>query len=202
MSNILVFIPKEFNCYSKIHRKLTRITSAFTQFKIICPFDENSLLERFTSENTNCDGLTINRNWSSLEYTHAVVFDDHETFTKEIEFLKTNNIPLRIIPIEITRVINIHHHPEYQNIKKTQDYEYIGRGSVWGNPYAMHGAEMETREDVISKFQYDFDKDILMKVKKTDASKLIGKKLGCFCKPLACHGDVIANYLNSLDDDN
>ena len=26
---------------------------------------------------------------------------------------------------------------------------------------------------------------------------LRGKTLMCFCKPLACHGDVIAEYLNA-----
>jgi len=26
---------------------------------------------------------------------------------------------------------------------------------------------------------------------------LRGKTLGCFCKPRACHGDVIANYLEA-----
>ncbi|ASF45912.1 DUF4326 domain-containing protein [Methylovulum psychrotolerans] len=30
--------------------------------------------------------------------------------------------------------------------------------------------------------------------------QLRGKVLGCHCKPAACHGDVLANYLNSLDD--
>lgn len=39
-----------------------------------------------------------------------------------------------------------------------------------------------------------------MKAKKSDAQQLIGKRLGCFCKPHACHGDIIANYLNKFDD--
>jgi hypothetical protein len=30
--------------------------------------------------------------------------------------------------------------------------------------------------------------------------ELKGKTLGCFCKPEACHGDVIAEYLNNLQD--
>ncbi len=49
-----------------------------------------------------------------------------------------------------------------------------------GNPYAMNGVEIESREDVINKFKYDFDKDILMKAKKSEARNLIGKRLGCF----------------------
>ncbi|MFA0332436.1 DUF4326 domain-containing protein [Vibrio cyclitrophicus] len=28
----------------------------------------------------------------------------------------------------------------------------------------------------------------------------LDKRLECFCKPEACHGDVLADYLNSWDD--
>lgn len=31
---------------------------------------------------------------------------------------------------------------------------------------------------------------------KADALQLRGKVLGCHCKPLACHGDILADYLN------
>ena len=200
MSNILVFLPKEFNCYSKLERKLSRITSTFNQFELCCPQDINSLVTQFSQNNNNCRKIEINSNWEDLKYTHVVIFDDGEVFPNEIQFFKETNIPLRIISIKITRVINIHHHPKFQSIKKSDEYEYIGRGSIWGNPYAMNGAEHESREDVIGKFQYDFEKDILMKAKKSDAQQLIGKRLGCFCKPHACHGDIIANYLNKFDD--
>lgn len=27
---------------------------------------------------------------------------------------------------------------------------------------------------------------------------LAGKRLGCFCKPRPCHGNIIANYLNQM----
>ncbi|CAG1022170.1 hypothetical protein DOJK_01483 [Patescibacteria group bacterium] len=52
---------------------------------------------------------------------------------------------------------------------------------------------------MIRKYQYDFDKGYL-KSSKDQLLKLRGKILGCHCKPLACHGDILANYLNSLDD--
>ena len=35
---------------------------------------------------------------------------------------------------------------------------------------------------------------------KSEVYKLSGKRLGCFCKPMECHGDVLADYLNSWDD--
>lgn len=200
MTNILVFLPKEFLSYSKFERKLSRITSSFDYFELCSAYDPNNFLTKFSGENINCKKTNIIGNWESLEYTHVIIFDDGEVFSNEILFFQQNKVPLRIIKIKITRVINIHHHPEFQKIKKSDEYEYIGRGSIWGNPYAMNGAEQESREDVISKFEYDFHKDILMKAKKIDAKNLAGKRLGCFCKPYNCHGDVIANYLNSIDD--
>ena len=200
MSNVLVFLPQEFNCYSKIARKLTRITSFFSNFKLSCPHDPHSLLKQYFAQNTNCTDLIICEEWKNLEYTHVVIFDDGEVFSEEVIFFQKNKIPLRVIPIKITRVINIHHHPKFKNIKKSEEYEYIGRGSIWGNPYAMNGAEQESREEVINKFKYDFDKDILMKAKREDVYHLAGKRLGCFCKPHDCHGDIIAHFLNEWDD--
>ncbi|WP_180035449.1 MULTISPECIES: DUF4326 domain-containing protein [unclassified Acinetobacter] len=201
MTNILVFLPKEFLSYSKFERKISRITSSFENFELCSAYDPNNFLTKFSSANPNCEKINIVENWESLEYTHVVIFDDGEIFPNETLFFQKNETPLRVIKIKITRVINIHHHPEFQKIKKSDEYEYIGRGSIWGNPYAMNGAEQESREDVISKFEYDFHKDILMKAKKIDAQNLAGKRLGCFCKPHDCHGDIIARYLNSLDDE-
>ncbi|MEP0357399.1 DUF4326 domain-containing protein [Paraglaciecola sp.] len=37
-------------------------------------------------------------------------------------------------------------------------------------------------------------------MEKAEVYKLAGKRLGCFCKPSACHGDVLADFLNSWDD--
>lgn len=84
------------------------------------------------------------------------------------------------------------------NIDRQEKYDvYIGRGSGWGNPYVI-GIDGD-RDEVIRKFQYDFDRGYL-KSSKEQLLKLRGKILGCHCKPAACHGDVLANYLNSLDD--
>lgn len=34
---------------------------------------------------------------------------------------------------------------------------------------------------------------------KSRILELKDKRLGCFCKPLPCHGDIIAEYLNNLE---
>jgi len=59
---------------------------------------------------------------------------------------------------------------------------------------------MSDREHVINQFRYDFDTDSFPNKKKSEVHKIAGKRLACFCKPNACHGDVLADYLNSYDD--
>jgi hypothetical protein len=85
-----------------------------------------------------------------------------------------------------------------------QDCEvYIGRQvnqggwilpqSKWHNPYKV-GVD-GTREQVIAKFEkYLLGNEKLMK----SLPELKGKILGCWCKPKACHGDVLAKYANSI----
>jgi hypothetical protein len=58
----------------------------------------------------------------------------------------------------------------------------------------------EDREEVIRKYKYDFDFEKFPNKEKKEVYKLAGKRLGCFCKPDSCHGDVLADFLNSWDD--
>ena len=73
---------------------------------------------------------------------------------------------------------------------------YIGRGSVWGNPFTHRDLsktkaefQTESREESIEKFEEWFLKQDHL-TKRLD--ELRGKKLVCFCKPKSCHGDVLA----------
>ena len=71
---------------------------------------------------------------------------------------------------------------------------YIGRGSPWGNPFPIDDATGETREVVIEKYRsHLFNQVKIGEVTIAQLINLDGKTLGCFCKPKACHGDVIAN---------
>lgn len=77
--------------------------------------------------------------------------------------------------------------------KKSQFDVYIGRPSKWGNPFCI--GRDGTREDVIAKFR-----DYLCTFPELIAYaklELRGKVLGCWCSPLACHGDVLANVADS-----
>lgn len=67
----------------------------------------------------------------------------------------------------------------------------IDRQTEWGNPFVMgkHG----NRAEVIAKYREWLltQPDLLAKIKS-----LKGKKLGCWCSPDACHGDVLAELAN------
>lgn len=78
---------------------------------------------------------------------------------------------------------------------KKEKYDvYIGRPSIFGNPFLI-GKDGD-RIDVIKKYR-----DYFLHRIKTDENfyhavcELKDKTLGCFCKPLLCHGDVIIDYL-------
>lgn len=71
---------------------------------------------------------------------------------------------------------------------------YIGRGSEFGNPFVIgpHGS----RQDVIEAYRLHFRQKLRSDPAFHDrVMALEGKRLGCFCKPLACHGDVIKKYI-------
>lgn len=74
---------------------------------------------------------------------------------------------------------------------------YIGRGSVWGNPFVIgsHG----TRDEVIDKYSVYLDTQIETgKITIEQLQALKGKRLGCFCKPQRCHGDEIKKRVDIL----
>jgi len=198
MNKLLILYPKEFNCKSKFDRKLNKILQNMDDLSVIFPSDPNSLVASHFKEIPNVH-LLEKVDWKASDITHAIVFDDGEVFPNEVEKLKNNAIKIREIHIQITRVVNIKKETEFKDLKSTPKYEYIGRGSYWGNPYSMYD-EGESREEVIRKYEYDFQHDKFPNKNKSDVLKLAGKRLGCFCKPQACHGDVLADYLNSWDD--
>lgn len=80
------------------------------------------------------------------------------------------------------------------NIRDTTDYDvYIGRGSKWGNPYKLKDYAGD-REYVLRLYhRYLLDNRELLR----DLSELTGKTLGCYCAPLACHGDILTRMANN-----
>lgn len=90
-------------------------------------------------------------------------------------------------------VVNIHREPcdVYIGRRTFEDDGYFG------NPFMTD--DDGSRERALEKFADYFQKRV-----KTDAeyryrlSELQGKRLGCYCKPARCHGDIIAAYVNSM----
>lgn len=76
---------------------------------------------------------------------------------------------------------------------------YIGRGSLWGNPYShMSGTKATFKVDTVEEAIESYKKYLWEEIRSgnitiNDLLKLDGKVLGCFCKPKRCHGDVIVN---------
>ena len=90
-----------------------------------------------------------------------------------------------------TTVVN-----KYKVCMDDSDIVYIGRGSIWGNPFKIGGVGGRTREDVIRMYRdwlwgrlqsSVFTKEMLL--------ELDGKRLACYCAPQACHGDVLVKAI-------
>lgn len=70
---------------------------------------------------------------------------------------------------------------------------YIGRGSVYGNPFVID--RDGDRAEVIGKYKQWLVGQIVADRRPPTVAEiraLAGKALICYCKPLACHGDVLA----------
>ncbi len=88
---------------------------------------------------------------------------------------------------------------------KKEPYDvYIGRApgelGKWGNPYTHKEGttakyKKDTREEAIEAYR-----DYILKGEGThllkDLDELEGKILGCWCKPKACHGDILVEIIN------
>ena len=80
---------------------------------------------------------------------------------------------------------------------------YIGRGSVFGNPFKLTD---HTREESIAKYEQLFYSTMLRDPKVIKelyalVERLISGEhifLACYCKPLACHGDVLKEYIDNV----
>jgi hypothetical protein len=78
--------------------------------------------------------------------------------------------------------------------KKSSYDVYIGRPSKWGNPYRLKKGE--SRNVCVARYR-----EWLMSQPELLAAigELRGKVLGCWCKPLKCHGDVLAELADAVE---
>ncbi len=63
--------------------------------------------------------------------------------------------------------------------------------SKWANPYVISPPH-NTRKDVCEQYeQYIRSSPHLLR----DLHELLGKRLGCWCKPQECHGDILIKLM-------
>lgn len=72
---------------------------------------------------------------------------------------------------------------------------YIGRPSPWGNPFEI-GRDGD-RDEVVAKYREWLALDAQAPLREAARRELRGRSLVCFCKPKACHGDVLLEIANS-----
>lgn len=88
------------------------------------------------------------------------------------------------------------------NLRKTSEYDvYVGRAGhgqdgYFGSPFLLEPCE--ERGSTLLRYKKYFDERIKNDEEfKRRIMKLAGKRIACFCKPNACHADIIAQYVNS-----
>jgi hypothetical protein len=90
---------------------------------------------------------------------------------------------------------------EVVNMNAARYDVYIGRPSKWGNPFShqedtLAEFRVKTRKEAVAKYEkYLLENKELME----SLHELKGKVLGCYCKPLRCHGDVLKKYVDKLE---
>lgn len=192
---LLIALAKGFNRPKTFARKVETLISGLSFFNVSIFQDEREIGKKYFENNDiKPKQISFKKNQLRRElsnFSHVIVFWDGDDLTDIIFQCTLNKVPLKIIPTEITKV---------RNKDKDEVYDvYIGRGTPWGNPFPIGIGELgDDRDTVIEKYSDYFEKEILSDpIKRKALISLRGYKLGCHCKPLKCHGDIIANYLNS-----
>jgi hypothetical protein len=91
----------------------------------------------------------------------------------------------------LTRVVHVR--------KEKFDY-YIGRKwaefheTAFGNPF--HLGNLVTREECLLKFTEYWYAPKQKLLRDLAVKTFTNKVIACWCKPLLCHGDIIAGYVN------
>jgi hypothetical protein len=89
-----------------------------------------------------------------------------------------------------TELVNVSRHDK-------DDVCMIDRGTRFGNPFRLKedGGDY-TRQESVEEYEEWFINKISSDDEFREAvEELRGETLGCWCKPKACHGDVILSYL-------
>ena len=127
MAKILIQYPPEYACYEKFARKLGKICQNLEVEAVYFVSDPTALIERWLQERAAVEAKQIESDSVPVgEITHAVTFESADGLFAPIN---VEDVPSRTIVVPITRVANKDRGEEFD--------VYIGRGTKWGNPYAV-----------------------------------------------------------------
>ena len=84
------------------------------------------------------------------------------------------------------------------NVNNSSYDVFIGRPSKFGNPFII--GRDGTRSEVIEKYRHYLDRAIASGfITVEEILALKGERLGCFCAPHRCHGEVIIEKIKELE---
>jgi hypothetical protein len=198
-SRLLIALSKGFAFQILFEEKVSKLLATFTPDAIEVFQDDSFIAKRFFEDKSvEIETTSLQNTRTGIKkivnrFTHIVVFWDGDDLTEIVYFAKLFGKNLRIIPVQLAKV---------RNKDREERFDvYIGRGTPWGNPFPIGlGGTGDSREVVIEKYKTYFFDDVISNPEKRKALlSLRGYRLGCHCKPLACHGDIIASFLNSYE---
>ncbi len=85
-----------------------------------------------------------------------------------------------------------------------EEYDvYIGRPSKWGNPYShlndtLAEFKVKSRKEALEKYKIWITKGE-GKYLLNHLSELRGKRLGCWCHPKPCHGNILIQLIREME---
>jgi hypothetical protein len=93
-----------------------------------------------------------------------------------------------------------------RGFKPNANHRYIGRGSLFGNPFThlplsrtKAQFQVKTEQESMACFESWFRErlanDVTLRQKLLE---LDGHELVCYCKPAPCHGDILINLIEEI----
>ena len=96
-----------------------------------------------------------------------------------------------------TTVVNKHHKVPYD--------VYVGRPTRWGNPFSHLSSTLAefrvaTRSDAIKAHRdWLFERILVNPTLLSEIAPLKGKRIACWCSPLPCHADTLAEIAEATN---
>lgn len=192
---VAIAISADVTCADHVIERLDRMLSRMDSYEIIAINDKHLIIDQFAkARNFKITNRTCNNRVGAKQAlasaTHVIIFWSGYDLNEVIFLASLYKLPTKISAIPITSVVN-------KDSGSAFDI-YIGRGSLLGNPFPIEHGSDKDRSHVIEKYKEHFYTNIVTNPEMQRYLEGIrGLRLGCHCKPLPCHGDIIADYLNN-----